>query len=276
MQKDIKLGLIVGVVLLVLCAVFYFRSGMEEPVVPAPSETEPLELTAPESTEPQPLEEALPEQTKIEDVNLEEPVPAAEVVTPPVETEEETTKAVIEGVVEEEPVIGKEEEVETPPAPTATKEEPATPVEPQPLPPARKPLLTEGEVYVVEKGDTLGDISERFYGTSRYWKLIFEANRDLLSNPDRLVVGMELTIPPLPEETTEVAKKEEAPTTLSQETTVTDEEVIRHIVERGETLTSISEFYFGDGNAWKKIAAANPGLDPNRIKPGQVIIIPKH
>jgi len=54
--------------------------------------------------------------------------------------------------------------------------------------------------YTVQKGDTLGKISMKIYGTSRKWKEIFEANRDRLQNPDRLKVGQVLRIPSRDEE----------------------------------------------------------------------------
>ncbi len=52
------------------------------------------------------------------------------------------------------------------------------------------------QTYKVAKGDTLSKIAVKFYGHSNAWKRIYDANRDKLPNPDRLVVGTVLTIPP--------------------------------------------------------------------------------
>jgi nucleoid-associated protein YgaU len=52
-----------------------------------------------------------------------------------------------------------------------------------------------GELYVVQPGDILGKISQTVYGTSREWRKIFNANRDILSDPDSLREGMKLRIP---------------------------------------------------------------------------------
>ena len=49
--------------------------------------------------------------------------------------------------------------------------------------------------YVVEKGDTLQKISKKFYGTYRRWNEIFEANNDVLKDPNKLKPGMTLRIP---------------------------------------------------------------------------------
>lgn len=46
--------------------------------------------------------------------------------------------------------------------------------------------------YTVEKGDTLSEIGSR-YGVS--WKEIYEANRDVIADPDMIQVGWKLKIP---------------------------------------------------------------------------------
>ena len=52
-----------------------------------------------------------------------------------------------------------------------------------------------GNHYVVEEGDNLSSIAGKVYGDSGDWNRIFEANRDLMSDPNRLKVGMRLRIP---------------------------------------------------------------------------------
>ncbi|MEO8668260.1 MAG: tetratricopeptide repeat protein, partial [Bauldia sp.] len=47
----------------------------------------------------------------------------------------------------------------------------------------------------VESGDTLWTISARVYGNADLFGRIFEANRDRISNPNRIFPGMTLTIP---------------------------------------------------------------------------------
>ncbi len=49
--------------------------------------------------------------------------------------------------------------------------------------------------YTVEKNDTLQKISQKFYGTTKKWTKIFEANRDTLKTPDRVYPGKVLNIP---------------------------------------------------------------------------------
>lgn len=47
----------------------------------------------------------------------------------------------------------------------------------------------------------------------------------------------------------------------------------RHVVKEGDTLTSIAQHWFGDHRKWDLIAQANE-VDPNRLKPGQVLQLP--
>ncbi|HBK45656.1 MAG TPA: peptidoglycan-binding protein LysM [Xanthomonadaceae bacterium] len=49
--------------------------------------------------------------------------------------------------------------------------------------------------YTVEKGDSLSKIAKRHYGDANAWKRIFEANRDVLDDPDKIQPGQVLRIP---------------------------------------------------------------------------------
>lgn len=51
--------------------------------------------------------------------------------------------------------------------------------------------------YTVVGGDTLSRIAKRHYGDSTKWPAIFEANRDVIKNPDLIQIGWVLKLPPL-------------------------------------------------------------------------------
>ena len=55
--------------------------------------------------------------------------------------------------------------------------------------------------YTVQRGDTLGGIARRFYGSSRFAEVIFEANRDQMRSMDTVRLGQVLMIPPASEVT---------------------------------------------------------------------------
>ncbi len=47
-----------------------------------------------------------------------------------------------------------------------------------------------------------------------------------------------------------------------------------YTIKKGDTLFSIAKSNYGTGRDWQKIAAANPGLSPSKLKVGQTIQIP--
>jgi nucleoid-associated protein YgaU len=49
--------------------------------------------------------------------------------------------------------------------------------------------------YTVQAGDTLSKISKQFYGDASQYMKIFEANRGVLKDPNRISPGQELVIP---------------------------------------------------------------------------------
>ena len=50
-------------------------------------------------------------------------------------------------------------------------------------------------IYTVAAGDNLSKIAKHFYGSANAWKRIFDANRDQLTDPDRIQPGPTLKIP---------------------------------------------------------------------------------
>lgn len=50
--------------------------------------------------------------------------------------------------------------------------------------------------YTVEKGDTLSGIAKKMYGDANKYPQIFEANKPMLKDPDKIYPGQVLRIPP--------------------------------------------------------------------------------
>jgi nucleoid-associated protein YgaU len=57
------------------------------------------------------------------------------------------------------------------------------------------PSSTTARTYTVQPGDSLSKISKHFYGDANMYMKIFDANKDKLSDPDKVKVGTELLIP---------------------------------------------------------------------------------
>ena len=51
------------------------------------------------------------------------------------------------------------------------------------------------KTYTVQPGDTLSKISKELYGNPNEYNKIFEANRDVLSDPNKIKPGQTLKIP---------------------------------------------------------------------------------
>ncbi len=51
--------------------------------------------------------------------------------------------------------------------------------------------------HTVESGDTLGKIAKHYYGNAMKYPTIFDANRNILDNPNVIHPGQELSIPNL-------------------------------------------------------------------------------
>jgi len=52
-----------------------------------------------------------------------------------------------------------------------------------------------GRTYVVVSGDSLSRIAKREYGDAQKWPKIYEANRNIIKDPDLIYPGQELRIP---------------------------------------------------------------------------------
>lgn len=72
------------------------------------------------------------------------------------------------------------------------------PVQPEPTMPSPPPA-SPGRKYTIQPEDTIWGISKKFYGKGALHKVIAEANRDKIPNPNDLPVGIEIIIPDQPD-----------------------------------------------------------------------------
>jgi len=166
MRTDLKIGVILGIVVVVAAIILITRRADEGQGLAPPQTTQEKPL----STEPAPK---ILEATEAAPPSPETTLP--KVLLPSTET------APADGVIPEKPA---EPLVVTPP-----------PAEPAP---------PKDQYHVVAKGDSLSHIAERYYGHQRFWKVIYQANRNIIKDPERLQVGWKLRIP----SPQEVAEKE--------------------------------------------------------------------
>ena len=68
-------------------------------------------------------------------------------------------------------------------------------VDPNAAPAAAAGSAGGAKTYTVKAGDSLSKIAQQFYGDSSAYSKIFNANRDKLSDPDKIFPGQDLVIP---------------------------------------------------------------------------------
>ena len=60
--------------------------------------------------------------------------------------------------------------------------------------------MTEPTFYTIQKGDTLSKIAKAQYGRTDRWRALFEANREVIEDPDLIYPGQTIRIPDLDNE----------------------------------------------------------------------------
>ena len=55
--------------------------------------------------------------------------------------------------------------------------------------------VSKDEFYEIVSGDTLGAIAKKYYGKASAYMKIFEANRDIISDPNKIYPGQKIRIP---------------------------------------------------------------------------------
>ena len=89
-------------------------------------------------------------------------------------------------------------EAKTKPATTEEKVKPVAkqiPAATEKAPATSPTAKAAAQQYTVKAGDTLSKLSERFYNAMGKWEKIYEANREVVKNPDYIYIGMKLVIP---------------------------------------------------------------------------------
>jgi len=113
--------------------------------------------------------------------------------------------------------------------------------------------------------ETMTYVAEWYTGDPKNEKNLTEINPGVASA--KLAVGSKVRIP-----VKLLKTREPLPRNFSGEDRP---KCYQHTVHwPGETLSLVASWYTGSSGNWRKVAAANTGLNPNRIKNGDVICIP--
>ena len=68
-------------------------------------------------------------------------------------------------------------------------------IKPQAQPTRQTPTQNETREYVIKSGDTLSKIAKQYYGNANDWNRIYDANKSVISNPDKIFPGQKIIIP---------------------------------------------------------------------------------
>ncbi|MBN2584730.1 MAG: LysM peptidoglycan-binding domain-containing protein [Planctomycetes bacterium] len=151
--------------------------------------------------------------------------------------------------------------------------------EPVQTPEARDVQPTTGpRTYVVQAGDTLGEISQKELGTSKKWQMISQANGNL--DPASLRVGQKLIIPDEPRQ--QVIAQSDGPAIeraleeAAQFVSDSRQPTGIYRVRSGDSLYGIARRVLASGDRWKEIYELNRDKmsSPNDLVSGQVILVP--
>lgn len=159
---------------------------------------------------------------------------------------------------------------------------------PPPLRPGAAAASDSLRVYVIRAGDTLSSIAARELGSVSLADNIYLLNRDVISDPDRLLAGEKIRLP-IRETLTNGSgfpspaggsfdRPGGGPPPPGGPLSRPLEGRKMHRVNRGETLSSIAQYYYGSSMEWRVIYEANRNLlaNPNQLAVGMELVIPPH
>jgi nucleoid-associated protein YgaU len=122
--------------------------------------------------------------------------------------------------------------------------------------------------YTVRAGDTLSGIAYSYYGDWSLWRVIWDANRESIRDPNLIFPGQTFLIP---------AILGQNPPVISGPGSQQGAGGI-YVVQPGDNLSAIAERAYGNASAWQTIYSVNRsviGANPNLILPGQQLQLPR-
>ena len=142
-----------------------------------------------------------------------------------------------------------------------------------------------GDSYTVRPNDSLWTISNKIYGSGRYFKALAHHNADKHPAPDRLKLGDVIRTPSVdelhrlyprlcPKRRRQTAGRARVHSVGTQGDQTAARE---YVVKKGDTLFDIARFEMGDGSRWVEIYEYNQGTltdDIDYLPPGTKLVLP--
>ena len=158
---------------------------------------------------------------------------------------------------------GEDSNNSTPPK-SASNSDASTPSSTEPKP------AGEARTYVIQSGDTFSSIALDHYGDARFYKLIADANPKV--DPTRMKLGTTITIPPLPDSNSRIERDDTTDVPADS-----FDPAKQYRVQIGDSLHSIAARLYGNSQMWSKIYDLNKaqiGENPAKLKLNMVLVLP--
>ncbi len=140
-------------------------------------------------------------------------------------------------------------------------------------------ISEECDICEVQPNDNYWRISQRVYGTARYFSSLALYNRQRIPDPKKLRPGMKVMIPEpklLEQKYPEFFKDKNAAPKQPEGYFLSNDGSPAYRIGAQETLSEISQKHLGRASRWIQIYRMNQHIlkDPNKLKPGTVIALP--
>ena len=287
MQRDVKVGLVFGILLVAGAAVLFFRreGGDREKfakLLPGPDVVadKAKKALGTSPSDPYPVHpefladtwQSAPPTTvaRAPSPPRQNPPASDRTVPPPPTGDCESKKPGTAAVVLHPPEYSA-------PAPTARpKPEPVTSLRRQPAPTAAVPAGGGAQEYTIREYDTLSEIAAQKLGDAGLWPQLYEANRAVLPDPNHLPVGQRIRLPEPRRAEQHVASANTAPATQVARNGRNQASKRVYEVQENDTLMRIARQLYQDTAMFREIYEANRDQlqSPDDLRAGMVLKLP--
>ncbi len=136
-------------------------------------------------------------------------------------------------------------------------------------------IKPQQQTYVVQSGDDLWHIAEKYYQDGYKWTEIAKANN--ITNPSYIYKNDTLIIPTLPTSALSKTMTDNQIVTPTPDQNANPQAITTntYTVQKGDDLWHIAIRAYADGYKWVDIAQANNLANPSYIYSGNVLTIPR-
>lgn len=293
MQRDVKVGLVLGIMLVAIIAVVFFRKDESDrekfsQLLPSP---EDVVDRARDALEPMPNEPYRVPPEHLADRwqgsltrKKEAPSSSPRKSGPAVDAETDSVAALTPLPVQSasvppidpatiEPISRTKSRASNPPIRTANTDASIR----------SGSVALEPREYTIQEGDTLRGIASRLLGSSSQYVRLYDENRDVLTDPDHVIAGQTIRIPsppigksatPLPAVANSAPLQPRKPNNQPRLQPTADSRVYE--VTDGDTLTGIARTQLGKASLYLELLHANRDqlTSPEDLRPGMILRLP--